>query len=273
MWVEAEIAENVSAMVLFYYEDGYDSPDVDEATITFSSGGGMPLSFTAGRTYLPFGSYETNMISDPLSLEIGEIREDILMVNFEADGFYGGAYIFNGDIEEDGSDNLIENYGFNMGYLWEQDKASIDIGLDWINSIEDTDGIEWVLNDYGISSVTERTQGIAVHANGQFGPISVFTEYVGALDDLAGDNTNTKIKAWNLEAGYNFVLGGMDSTVALAYQETSEAVDLYLPEERIVGAVSMEVMDSTTLAFEYKKDKDYYGENTHTGTAQVAVEF
>jgi hypothetical protein len=65
----------------------------------------------------------------------------------------------------------------------------------------------------------------------------------------------------------------MDSTVALGYQETTEALYFDLPETRVLGAVSMEVMPNTMLAFEYKRDTDYFGEESDTGTAQVAVEF
>ncbi len=272
LWAEAEIAENVTALILFYYEDGYGSPEVDEATIAYSPND--TLTFTAGRTYLPFGVFETNMVSDPLTLDIGETREDILMVGAEMDGIYGSAYVFNGDMEKAGQDDLISNYGFNLGYYWEQGDASFDVGVDWINSIQDTDGLEWTYNEvFGTNTIHDRISGIGVHANGRYGPFSVITEYVGALKDLGGKGTNTEIKAWNLEAGYDFIFSGMDSTVAVGYQKTSEAEYFDLPEKRVIGAISMEVMENTTLAFEYKHDTDYYGEDTNTGTAQVAVEF
>jgi hypothetical protein len=272
LWAEAEIAENVSAMILFYYEDGYDAPDVDEATIAYSPNDA--LTFTAGRTYLPFGVFETNMISDPITLEVGETREDLLMVGADMDGIYGSAYVFNGDIEELGEDDAISNYGVNLGYYWEQDEASVDVGVDWINSIQDTDGLEWTYGEvFEIEAVDEKVSGLALHANARYGPFSLITEYVGAMKDLAGKGTNTQLKAWSLEAGYDFIFGGMDSTVALGYQETTEALYFDLPETRVLGAVSMEVMPNTMLAFEYKRDTDYFGEESDTGTAQVAVEF
>ncbi len=73
------------------------------------------MIFTGGRFTVPFGSYETNMISDPLTLEIGETGEDALMVGFEAAGFYGSFYVFNGDTNEGGGDENIEHFGATVG--------------------------------------------------------------------------------------------------------------------------------------------------------------
>ncbi len=44
---------------------------------------------TAGQFYIPFGVSETNMISYPITLEIGETRESSLPVGFKKDQFSG----------------------------------------------------------------------------------------------------------------------------------------------------------------------------------------
>lgn len=269
----AEIAENVTADIAFYYEDGYDHPDLDEATISFNPGGG-PLTFVAGRTYLPFGDFSSNMVSDPITLAMGEIREDALLLNMEMEGLYSSVYLFNGDIEKYDANDTLSNYGLRLGYYWDQGDTALDIGVDWINSIYDTDGIEWALNElYGTNTVFKRISGLGAHIHGRYGPFSLYTGYVGATDDLAGKGTNTQARAWNLEAGYDFLIGDMDATVALGYQESTEAAMLELPEKRISGAVSMEVANHTTLAFEYRRDTGYDREKSHAGIAQVAVEF
>jgi len=35
---------------------------------------------TAGQLYVPFGAFETGLISDPLTLEIGETRESTVLL-------------------------------------------------------------------------------------------------------------------------------------------------------------------------------------------------
>lgn len=56
--------------------------EVDEATVSwhFLSNNKLDLSF--GRQYLPFGSYETKMVSDPLTQILGDIRgEEVFKIN------------------------------------------------------------------------------------------------------------------------------------------------------------------------------------------------
>jgi hypothetical protein len=56
--------------------------------------------------YVPFGNFESQIISDPLTLEIGEAGEDALQVGVEVEGFYDSIYTFNGDVTEGGDDKI-----------------------------------------------------------------------------------------------------------------------------------------------------------------------
>ena len=86
--------------------------------------------------------------------------------------------------------------------------------------------------------------------------------------------------AFNTEVGYGFTIAGKDAAVAVAYQETGEAVALGLPEKRFAAAISVDVMENTALSFEWAHDDDYSTSDGGTGenggdtvTAQLAVEF
>ncbi len=68
---------------------------------------------------MPFGNFESNMISDPVTLTLAETREDVVQVGFGTEGgFYDSAYFFNGDTDKS-KDNVyssadndhIDNYG------------------------------------------------------------------------------------------------------------------------------------------------------------------
>jgi len=61
-------------------------------TITLGNMEMFPVYLTAGKMYVPFGNFESNMIQDPVTLEIGETRESAGQVGFEHSGFYGSAY-------------------------------------------------------------------------------------------------------------------------------------------------------------------------------------
>jgi hypothetical protein len=46
---------------------------------------------------VPFGTFETHLVSDPLTLEIGETNETAVVAGFARGGFGGAVYVFNGD--------------------------------------------------------------------------------------------------------------------------------------------------------------------------------
>ena len=72
---------------------------------------------------------------------------------------------------------------------------------------------------------------------------------------------------------------GKESIFAIGYQGTSEAVDLGLPETRILAVASMVLLPGTALSMEYSYDTDYdiadggTGENASVIITQLAYEF
>jgi len=134
-WVAAEIG-------LLYEED--DTPlEVDVATITVAPPNGH-WSFKGGQFYVPFGVYESRLISDPLTLEIGETRETALQVGFDIYGFSGAVYGFNGTNSDGGSDR-IDGYGAAVGYRTKGEHSEIALGLGYISDIGDSDNLQDVI--------------------------------------------------------------------------------------------------------------------------------
>ncbi|MFO7606647.1 MAG: LbtU family siderophore porin [Desulfurivibrionaceae bacterium] len=280
--IEAEVSDFSSAHVLLLYEDD-DDLQVDEAFITLGNLERNPFYLTAGKLYVPFGNYESQMVSDPLTLEIGEAREDALLVGIEVAGFYVSAYGFNGDTQDDG-DDVVEHYGANLGYAFEAETVSFDIGGGWISSIRDSDGLSDILGAIVEDPLdplspfveTEYIQGYSAHLIAGLGPLTLIAEYLTAADDLLAANpfvTNSRISAYNVEAGVFFPLAGRDAYVAVGYQETDEALWAGLAEKRIVTAVAVEIMDGTSLALEWLNEEDYDGVDSDIYTLQLAAEF
>ncbi len=81
----------------------------------------------------------TAAISDPLTLEAFETREDAIMAGFTAAGLSGGLYVFNGDTNEGGGDEKIEHFGAHLGYSLENDHFKINSQLGYLSSIVDSD--------------------------------------------------------------------------------------------------------------------------------------
>jgi len=116
------------------------------------------------------------------------------------------------------------------------------------------------------------------------GPVSLMGEYITALDEfqanhLAFKGQAAQPKAWNAEAGFTFNIAGIETTLAVGYQATEEALALELPESRILGVVSAGIYDNTTVSLEYAVDSDYdendggTGKDAKSAILQFAVEF
>ncbi len=133
--VAANLNENFVAYVTLLYEQGENNDNiiVDEAVLNGQTVGGK-YSFALGRQYVPFGVYETALISDPVGLDIGETNNEaiVLSANF-AKGFSAAVW---------GADD--SNSGISLGY----DNDIFTVGVDWIESVVEDDG-ENALAIYG----------------------------------------------------------------------------------------------------------------------------
>ncbi|SCZ57544.1 LbtU family siderophore porin [Thiohalomonas denitrificans] len=293
---EAQINDWTHAQVAYLFEEDDTEPgEIDQAILTFGNPERSPFYLSGGRMYVPFGVFESGMVSDPLTLELGETRESALQVGFETGGLYGAAYAFNGDSQEVGDDtDSIDQFGANLGWAMERDGYILDVGLGYISSVADSDGVSGAMGeidrdedgvaDVDIDSLQDAVPGISAHAIVNTGSWTFIGEYTGASDDFqAADmgfrGNGAQPTAWNLEANYGFMVMGRDVSVGVARQESAEAVELGLPESKTLAALSMGIMDNTALSLEYALAEDYSmadggsGEDGGIFTLQMAAEF
>lgn len=263
---EGQITDELSAAVVLLHEEDDTPIEVDVATINYDLGNG--ISFTAGQDYLPFGAFETALVNDPLTLEIGETRETALAINAEQGLFSGALYIFNGDQDEDGKDR-VNNIGARVQFADE----GFAVGADYISNLADSDGLQD--KNYGYAGGEDAVAGFSIHGAVNLGGINLFVEQLSAIDPLANDGNNSEPSATQFEVS---VESG-DMTFAFAYQETDEALFLELPEQRISLGFSTEVTEGLGLGVEFNKDDDYEvadggsGESTNSLVIQLAAEF
>lgn len=260
--IAAQINEQVSAELVLLHEAGEDDPvvvDVATVTLDFSE----QVSATAGLTTAPFGVFDTNMISDPLTLEMGETGATLLQADFVTGPLTTSVYTFNG---ANASNDKIDNWGINIGYQAEQ----FGITLGYIANLGDSDGI-------AAETIDEKVAGLSISAGASFGDFTLIAEHVRANkafnigdgnDDYAL-SSKAKPSASNLELGYT-----MDATTfAVGMQRTREAEEFGLAEKRRIAAITHEWMANTTISLEHARDEDYAGEETAVTTLKLAVEF
>lgn len=276
--IDAQLNDWISASVVLLSEDindGSVSVDVDEATITLGNTDEFPLFFTGGRMALPFGVFESHMVSDTLTLEISETLNSAVLLGFESHGFSLAGYAFNGATGQTGDDDTIDNGGLMAGYAWEGEYSDLYLNAGYISDISESDGIQDAVG----STIVDEVAAYTLFAQYNTGPFSLIAEYLKAKDrfdvsELSHNGMGAKLAAYNLEAGYTFDLAGHESTVAVGYQKTKQAADLELPEERISLGLSIGVTENTALNLEWAHDDAYTGgEDADSATAQLAVEF
>ena len=279
--IDIDLHKYVKAHILLLWEEDDTEPvDLDEAYMVLGNTEYFPLYLQVGKLYLPFGNFESHMISDPLTLELGESRESAVVLGFEFNGLHASAYTFNGDINENGDDDEIKCFGLNTGYAFENENFNFDIGAGWINSIGDSE----TLSDTLPGEIKDYVGGFTAHAIFFWQGLTLIGEYLGATDDfevtdLEFNGAGAKPKTWNIEAGYTFEIDGHETVVALAYQGSDEALAVELPEKRYLGTIGLGLIDGLSLALEYAHDEDYdkkdggTGNNAETITVQMALEF
>ncbi len=280
--VEANLNDFISGKITFLWEEDETEPvDIDEAYITIGNTEKFPLYLRAGKQYLPLGEFDTNMISDPLTLELAEINESAISIGAETNGFFIEGSIFNGDVDKDNKDdNNIDEFSIYGGYSGKLNEISFTAWAGYLNNIADSD----TLQDAVPNKIDDYIGGLCANLAIDFQNISFYASYAGALDtfkanELSWKNSGAKPRAWNIEAGYTFPVMEHDTTVAVAYQGTDEALSLGMPEARYIGSVTFSLHDNLSLAIEYAYDKDYgkkdggTDEDAHTITTQLHLEF
>ncbi len=293
--ISARVSEQVSGEIVLLYEDGDSGVDVDVATITFAPVDSRWFA-TAGKFYLPFGVYESEMISDPLTLEIGESREDAIQFGYEDAGWLATAYVFNGTNKKDsGSDNRIDNWGGALGYAGAVGDLDLSATIGYLNDIGDSDGLQDVIaGTLGSNDIRDHVAAWYASARVDIDTLTLTGEVVSALDrfepdEVAWDGGGARPMAWMLEASIGYDLFGKEARLALGYQMSKESLGLAIPEQRYVASLSMLLFDGTALSFELAREHDYSsrhasvdadgnvisgtGGKSNALTTQLAIEF
>lgn len=260
--IVSQVNNHLEAGATLLYEEDATPLEVDTAYATLGNTNASPYFITAGQIYVPFGIYATNMLSDPLTLEIGETRESALKLGIKSGAFSAGAYMFNGDIKK-GSNNSVDSWGAYLGFLAEGETLSLSMDAGYINNLGDSDSLQaLIIATSGSNSVAKRTGAYTLNTILTIGPLNMIGEYLVAADNFASTEFNwngvgARPSAWNFEAGYTFSIGSQESTFALGYQESNEALALGLPKNRAVVTLSTSIDDNTSLGIEWTHDHDY----------------
>ena len=278
--IGVDIVKHVSGHIVFLYEQGEadEAVRVDEGFIALNGEDFIPLYLNAGKLCVPFGNYATNMLSDPLTLQMGETQQTALLVGFTNRWIDAGVAVFNGDVNDSREQNdHLDSFVFKISATFPENVVSgfgLSGGLSYISSMSDTNRLEEVFDDAGISLAQNHVAGIGGWTSvALMDMFFLEAEYLTALEafdaDELGLGEDRLFGAWNLELAYAPI---EKLILAARYGRTIDGVGFF-PESQIGAAVSYNLFESTTIGIEYLKiDYSKNAANTQV-TARLAIAF
>jgi len=276
--IAAAIAKHLYGHILFKYEEDDTPLEVDEAIISIKGEDVVPLYLNAGQLYVPFGNFESHMISDPVTLELGETRESAVVAGFASDWIDISAGVFNGDINETGEDNKIESYVAGAVFTLPENTIAgfgLSAGASYISNIGDSDSLQEDI-EAGPITVNNYVAGYSAFISiSALDRIFFNAEYLTAADEFAAGELSfdggQKFKPSTVYA--EMAVGIIDDLeIAVRYEASDDCGD-FLPDKRFGAAITFGLFENTSLGIEYLHGEFKNNDETDAVTAQLAIEF
>ena len=270
VYFEAQPHEMLQTYIagVFKEENGSEI-DLDEGWVKFGETDVVPAYVKAGNFVVPFGAFNTNMLSDPLGLTLAETAENPVQVGYSVGGLSGSVFAFNGDTQEIGEGDHFDDFGANLAYSTEVSGASIDLGLSYIRALGESDTIEGAMGSATAMS-GDNVSGIGLNAMFTSGPFTAIFEYITATDDfdsgdVAFNGTNAQPEAYQFEVGYTTSLLEKELVLAATYQTSEESQALGIAEEQYGVAATYSYLPGLAIGVEFMHQEDYSSSDGGTG--------
>jgi len=287
---EAKVLDWATGELSAEWDSGADKITLNEGFITLGDTRRFPLYLKLGRGTLPFGvttgatvaaRIEDQLtLTDPLTKEVFEAKEDYALLGVRANGFEGGAYVYNGTTNRRGpaGEKHLEHYGATVGYTWVNQNLFVTGTMSLMDSVFDSDG----LTEQFPEAVNARyAPAVAAVLRFRLGGFSLVTEYNAAIYDVPfqrlvtvvlPDGTEEQVvqvirkrpTAWQIEAGYTTQVFGKKTYGAFGYSRTYQLAGAF-PKQRLLTTVGTWLAPNMRLALEYGHEYDYSSAKGGTG--------
>ena len=253
--IAAAISDEWGSEVVVENDDG--TIALADAFLTYEPSGGG-LSAAIGQQTLPFGVYDTNLITYPLTKDLGETAHTSLVLGGEAAQFGWTAFTYYADEEA-----RVDGFGAGVGFATGGDDSAFGVDVVWISDIGDSGGLSGTFDD--------DVPGLSASARGSFGPVAAMVELVTALD---AEGANAEPSAWSAEAAYGFDLMGREATLAIAAGGTEDAEAADLAETLMLLGISVGIAEGVGVGVEWSQSEAYGADDADNAvTVLLAAEF
>jgi len=246
--------------------------EMEQAFIVVGNLDKSPTYASVGKEFVSSGGYNTNMVSRPLTREVGRFRANEATIGTFWEGFRGNLFGYDNERKlTNGSTKSLDQWGAQIEFFSEMseffeeavdnDDVSFKAGVAYVNDISGAESytagdvlpLDAAINTYIPSG--------NVYARLGYGEWSLWGEYqhnfdAFEADQLSFNSDGAKIAATNVELTYRFDLG-RPSWLTANYGQTSQALALQIPQ-RVYGVTyGVNILKNTVLSFEYLLQQDY----------------
>lgn len=304
--MQAIINRYVTAFANFSYDDSPTSSGnrtensniyLDNAFLSFGNLDSTPWRATIGQLDVPFGLYNSFLVSDPLNEILFKTKARPLLVGYGVPGnpgFAASAYVFNGatregKIEADPSgvgtvasraqSDEINRYGLDASYAFPLGQVQTVLGVSYINNVADSEGMQNTAGgtfegfdaNSGAQVLAHTVPGVDARAQLSYSQYTLIGEYTTAIQDfnaanLAFNYHGAKPSDYHLEGAYSFNLfNGKPTTFAVGYDHSYEALALNIPAQQIAAALNVSFIRNTLASLELRHQINYGSGDTASG--------
>ena len=248
--LEANLYKKLSGIIDFSWDGNTpDKISIDEAYLKFDS----KINISGGKLYLPFGDFDTNFISDPLTQELGEIRDKSILIEINFNNLIFEPFIFKPSIK-----NRNNNLGWGFSFKFDKEfqnieDSSIEAQFSYINTTSDNDNFKDFLSDNNLHKVKYYFDGISGFLKLEYKNFTLIGEIVKYIKSIDVEKRYTPL-SWNFELSYNF----KKVNIAVKYEGSKDTA--FIDEELFMNkqygiSVSIEIFKNTNLSFEFLHGK------------------
>ena len=255
-------------VVGLWEEDDTEPMVVDEAVVTLISPCqlfGQTPALHLGRQYLPFGKFNSGMISDPLTLELGETHTTAALLTLEGASWSASVGAFEGAVED--GDGGIDSC---VAVVEVTPRAGLTLGASWLSDLAESDA--GLVQDEGL--YRNEVPGWSAFATLQHGTVGLTAEYLAAAKsfqsgqvEVGEDLTGRRPEAWNVELSWQ----PFDHLQLAARYEAAHAYQSNVIRYGVTASYGL--CDYALLAVEYLHADADGTDPEHSFTAQLALEF
>jgi hypothetical protein len=272
---DATVSDQVKGRIALLHED------VEEPAIAINEAylelnrpefAGGTLKVTAGKAYLPFGAFASSMVSDPLTLELGESNRNLILTGWQNGKVAVQFGAYNGDHDTRGQ-NVIDN---GVAALTLTPSEQISFGASYLCDLAESNAN--LLAD-AATTYEDNVNAASAYLTLKFVPLTINFEYLGALKLFseamladpakAPELTGRQPRTWFAEATF---APHEDWALSGRYEKAKDYQD---DVARYGATFSYGIDANTTLSLEYLYS-DFARESEDQSqqfTVQLALEF